>query len=102
MAAMTYVYAAHLSASIAMGLVCSFVIPAFASHETALALASISTGRVTKKEQGKGYATEQIGLALAFCQVLNIDSNKVNGRIFRAKQKLKEILGTEAYERITR
>lgn len=35
-------------------------------------------------------------------QVLNIDSNKVNGRIFRAKQKLKEILGTEAYERITR
>lgn len=35
-------------------------------------------------------------------QVLNIDSNKVNGRIFRAKQKLKEILETEAYERITR
>lgn len=35
-------------------------------------------------------------------QVLNIDSNKVNGRIFRAKQKMKEILGTEAYERITR
>lgn len=35
-------------------------------------------------------------------QVLNIDSNKVNGRIFRAKQKLKEILGAEAYERITR
>lgn len=35
-------------------------------------------------------------------QVLNVDSNKVNGRIFRAKQKLKEILGTEAYERITR
>jgi RNA polymerase sigma-70 factor (ECF subfamily) len=35
-------------------------------------------------------------------QVLNIDSNKVNSRIFRAKQKLKEILGTEAYERITR
>lgn len=35
-------------------------------------------------------------------KVLNIDSNKVNGRIFRAKQKLREILGTEAYERITR
>ncbi len=33
-------------------------------------------------------------------QVLNIDSNKVNGYIFRAKQKLKDILGTEAYERI--
>jgi len=28
---------------------------------------------VRPSEQGKGYATEQIGLALAFCQVLNID-----------------------------
>lgn len=35
-------------------------------------------------------------------QILNIDSNKINSRIFRAKQKLKEILGTEVYERITR
>lgn len=35
-------------------------------------------------------------------KVLNIESNKVNGRIFRAKQKLREILGTEAYERITK
>lgn len=35
-------------------------------------------------------------------QVLKIDTNKVNNRIFRAKQKLKEILGREAYERITR
>lgn len=35
-------------------------------------------------------------------QVLKIDSNTVNNRIFRAKQKLKEILGPEAYERITR
>lgn len=35
-------------------------------------------------------------------KVLNMDSNKVNGRIFRAKQKLREILGIEAYERITK
>ena len=45
-----------------------------------------------------GYHMRNVDIA----QVLNIDSNKVNGRIFRAKQKLKEILGTEAYERITR
>lgn len=35
-------------------------------------------------------------------RVLKIDSNKVNGRMFRAKQKLREILGAEVYERITR
>lgn len=35
-------------------------------------------------------------------QVLKIDRTTVNNRIFRAKQKLKEILGAEAYERITR
>ena len=34
-------------------------------------------------------------------QVMQIDSTTVNNRIFRAKQKLKEILGSEAYERIT-
>lgn len=35
-------------------------------------------------------------------QVLNIDCNKINGRIFRAKQKLRELLGTEAYGKYTK
>lgn len=43
------------------------------------------------------YHMRNIDIAL----VLKIDSNTVNGRIFRAKQKLKELLGVEAYERIT-
>lgn len=33
-------------------------------------------------------------------RVMNIDVNTVNGRIFRAKRKLREVLGEERYERI--
>lgn len=35
-------------------------------------------------------------------KVLNIETGKVNSRIFRAKNKLRDILGDEVYERITR
>ncbi len=34
-------------------------------------------------------------------KVLNLDRNMVNTHIFRAKKKLKEILGEAGYERIT-
>lgn len=33
-------------------------------------------------------------------RVMNIGTNLVNGRIFRAKNKLREILGEEGYERL--
>ena len=39
---------------------------------------------------------------LEIAKVLDIDSGTVAGRLFRARAKLKEILGDEAYERITR
>ena len=48
MAAITYVYAAHLRASIAIGAVFESVTPVFLSHAIALVLALTSTGRVTK------------------------------------------------------
>ena len=35
-------------------------------------------------------------------KVLNIETGKVNSRIFRAKNRLRDILGDEVYERITR
>ncbi len=35
-------------------------------------------------------------------RILDIDDGKVAGRLFRARAKLKEILGDEAYERIIR
>ncbi len=35
-------------------------------------------------------------------RVLDIDANKVNWRVHRARQLLKEILGAEGYERITK
>lgn len=34
-------------------------------------------------------------------KVLDIDSNTVNGRIYRAKKMLRQLLGEEGYERIT-
>lgn len=34
-------------------------------------------------------------------KILNIETGKVNSRIFRAKNKLRDILGDEVYERIT-
>ena len=33
-------------------------------------------------------------------EILGIDSNRVNGRIYRAKQKIKEIIGEDGYARI--
>ena len=33
-------------------------------------------------------------------RVMNLGTNLVNGRIFRAKNKLREILGEEGYERL--
>ena len=33
--------------------------------------------------------------------ILGIEGSQVNGRLFRAKKMLREILGEEAYERIT-
>ena len=38
---------------------------------------------------------------LDIAEILGIESSQVNGRLFRAKKMLREILGEEAYERIT-
>lgn len=38
---------------------------------------------------------------IEIAEVLGVDSNTVNGRVFRAKKKLKELIGEEGYARLS-